>query len=64
MVAKLNRAAVRADDVMAAQVRMQTDIAAIRAAQEDGGRTIVDEFREDLESLQDRVEAIEERQRG
>ena len=58
---KLNRAASRADDVMTAQVKMQTDITAIRATLEDGGRSIVREFREDILSLQDRVEKIEQR---
>jgi hypothetical protein len=57
--AKLDRAAVRADDVMGAQVRMATDIAALRAIQEEGGRTLVDGVRQDLESLRDRVEALE-----
>jgi len=57
----LNRVAVRADDVMASQSRIKTDIAAIRAVQEDGGRTLADEFREDVEDLRERVEALEEK---
>jgi hypothetical protein len=64
MVAKLDRAAVRADDVMGAQVRMQTDIAALRAAQEEGEREVADEFRQDLESLRERVDVLEDQKRG
>jgi hypothetical protein len=56
---KLDRAAIRADDVMGAQARMATDIAALRAIQEEGGRTLVDGVRQDLESLRERVEALE-----
>jgi hypothetical protein len=63
MDAKLDRAAVRADGVMGAQVRMATDIAALRAVREEGGRALADEFREDLESLRERVDAIERRLR-
>jgi hypothetical protein len=52
MDAKLDRAAARADDVMGVQVRVKTDIAAIRATLEDH------------DSLRERVEALEAQQRG
>ena len=64
MDAKLDRAAIRADDVMGSQVRMATDIAALRAIQEECGREVVDEFREDLGDLRDRVEALEARNKS
>ncbi len=56
-----NRAARRADDVMASQSRIQTDIAAIRAHLEDGERRLVDEFRQDTEQLTFRVDDLTDR---
>jgi hypothetical protein len=57
MDTKLDRAAARTDDVMAAQVRMKTDIAVIRALQEEDGHGL----RQELDSLRERVDALERR---
>jgi K+-transporting ATPase c subunit len=56
--AKVTRAAARADDGLAAQVRTATDIAAIRSHLQEEGRG---ELRQELESLRERVEVLERR---
>ncbi len=59
--AKLDRAAARADDVMASQVRLKTDIAVIRAMQEEHTRILMGGLRQELDSLRERVDALERR---
>lgn len=61
MDTKLNVAAARANDVMAAQVKMQTSLTAILAMQEEHGRILVGRVRQELDALTRRVEVLEAR---